>query len=532
MEHVLRHFGLTGREKRDRQVNCPFHDDSNASASINLKKGLLHCFTCKRGWKLDEVDRHLAGREEPKEEPMDEVEVTGIEGVTAEDLSDLASQYLRDRGILEAAERAPLEVTVGTEPAENTFGYLLFVLPNGKYVGRNLLESTKERPRYRNSAGNKALAWVTERKAHQPVWLTEGLFDALSLAQVGVENVAAVLGSELSDEQCYELRGETVFIAFDADAAGFIGAKEAAKKLLEFEVTPIVVELAAGRGKDFNELLVKDPKLLSAWVEKQKREFGRTDSDYLLRQFENTESLQIISTGIQGYDEILGGGFRSGLNTLGAEPGAGKTAFVLAVARRAVEEHGKRVLVVTYEISKRQNWARLASMKDPLEWEKIERDWSKLKRSTKDDLLELGQSLRVAVALPVAKIQHAAKDFDVVIVDYVQRMPGPYGANDSRHNVDHNIERLSDLARDHNKIVIAVSSMPRSDYGGRITKKSFKESGGIEYMSQTLTGFQLQAKGAVMGVVVKNTRGKEGTFWMQTDLGHCKFSWSKPPGGK
>lgn len=41
---------LTGKEdlrKKEVQVLCPFHDDKNASMSINIETGLYHCFACK-----------------------------------------------------------------------------------------------------------------------------------------------------------------------------------------------------------------------------------------------------------------------------------------------------------------------------------------------------------------------------------------------------------------------------------------------------------------------------------------------------
>lgn len=534
MQHVLRHFGLKGTEKGNRQVNCPFHDDSSASASINFKKGVLHCFTCKKGWRIDEVDRHLAaGQETHQEEPAvaEHADVAHYAGLTDEELGTLAEDYLKQRGVLEAAEAAPLEVNVGTDRDDKHFGYLVFRFPGGKMVARDLLDRGKDR-RYLNSKGDKGLAWVTEAgEKQEPVWLTEGIFDALSLATVGVERVAAVLGSELSDAQAYDLRHRTVFLAFDADAAGFRGAKEAAKLLSEFEATPIILEFPRDLGKDFNELLVRDRKELARWVQQQRMEFGRSDKDYLLRMYEETESLQIVSTGIEGYDALLGGGYRSGLHAIGAEPGVGKTAWALNVAIRAVEEQGKRVLVVPYEISKRQNWARIASYYDKAPWEQIELDPRTVSPATKRKVLQLGEHLRIMPGWKVEKIQHAAKDFDVIIVDYLQRMPGPFGANESRFNVNYNVDRLSDLARDFDKVVIAISSLPRSDYG-RITKKSFKESGNIEYVSQTLTGFQPSGNGAITATVVKNTRGREGTFFMQTDLGHIKFSYSKPPGAK
>lgn len=527
MERVKKHFGLTGKERGNRQVPCPFHNDSNASASLNWKKGVLHCFTCNKGWPLTRVEEHLTAQEEPQEvftptEPL---------AISEEELLTIGGQLLEDRGVADAVEAAPFhEVSVDTNPESPLWGYLVFDLGDGREVARYLLESDKAHPRYRNSSGHKGLTWVTADDGASPVWLTEGIFDALSLAAVGVAPVAAVLGSSMSDAQRYELRGRTAYLAFDNDVAGFRGAKEEEKALLEFGATPIILP-PPEQAKDLNELLVADRDALEAWVVRQRSEFGKTDAAFLERSFQDPEDVLVVPTGLGGYDELLGGGYKAGVHTLGAEPGIGKTSFALRFGKLAAES-GLRVLYITYEISKRQCWARLLSAYDELPWNHLEMVLHEASPAAQKRAMALSQRLRVAAGWNVNKIKHAAPDYDVIIVDYLQRMPGPFGENENKANIDYNVSRLSDLARDSNKVILVVSSLPRSDYGSKMTKKSFKESGGIEYMSQSLTGLIAQRGGTILGTVVKNTRGREGTFWLKSDLGHIHFEWAKPPGEK
>jgi hypothetical protein len=74
-------------------------------------------------------------------------------------------------------------------------------------------------------------------------------------------------------------------------------------------------------------------------------------------------------------------------------------------------------------------------------------------------------------------------------------------------------------------VVIAVSSMNRAAYGtSQVDRKDFKESGSIEFVSQSLTGLRRESgSSTIYGVVVKNTRGHEGDFFMEADLAHQRF---------
>src|SRR5215212_3150453 len=56
---VLLHYRLSLVGQGDQaKVLCPFHDDERPSCSVNLAKGLFHCFSCQaKGNVLDFVHR-------------------------------------------------------------------------------------------------------------------------------------------------------------------------------------------------------------------------------------------------------------------------------------------------------------------------------------------------------------------------------------------------------------------------------------------------------------------------------------------
>jgi hypothetical protein len=138
----------------------------------------------------------------------------------------------------------------------------------------------------------------------------------------------------------------------------------------------------------------------------------------------------------------------------------------------------------------------------------------------------LSRNVRVAAGWDISKVKYAADRYDAIIIDYLQRMPGPFGA-DPKAGIDSNISQLSDLGRDKGKVVLVITSMPRAAYGGleNITLKTIsKESGNAEYVAQSATGLiNGAANGLVLAKIVKNTRGTVGNFMMRTDLGHLLF---------
>jgi DnaB helicase-like protein/Toprim domain-containing protein/CHC2-type zinc finger protein len=527
---TLKHFGLSGKERVDRLVPCPFHDDSNASASISVKKSLLHCFTCKKGWHFSQVEEHLGGA--PVEAPPPEPEPVPNEpapDVAADDIVALAERHLvEDRGLPADPDLLGVDMFVDTETDSKFYGYLMFQRGR-QLVGRNLLNVTDSRPRYMNTAGSKDLFFIGDDSKGRAAWLVEGIFDALAVHQAGIGPVAALLGCEISENQAYLLRNRTVFILLDADQAGWKGARDIAKELKEYGANGIIVELPEDMGKDPGEAYKRDPEGFSRWLTAKASEYSANDTGYVARLFDGEEPpLLCLPSGIQTWDANLGGGFKDGAHVIGAEPGVGKTSFVLRRAYEWALTEKKRILYVTYEISKRQTWARLASCASTRTWSEIEMSPGIVADDTFYKMQELAELVRVGVGWDVNKIQYAAEHYDVIVIDYLQRMPGPFGGDATRQNIDHNVMRLSDLARDRGRVILVISTLPRAAYNGQFSMSSFKESGGIEYVCQSATGLLLGGPNLAIGKIVKNTRGSVGNFWMRTDLGHLRFEEAQP----
>lgn len=532
MEKLLRLWRLTGKERGDVQVTCPFHDDRNPSASINFERGLFNCFSCKRGMTLEQLEEAFGGEEAPEsDEPKGDPESEGVSPVTYEagELLEIGEQFLTDRGFdpdRTVAGEYGVDVGVDTDPDSKTYGYLVF-WPAGEFEGptfvaRNMVDTS--RARYRNSFGSKNLFLVGEDDGRAPVWMVEGLLDAMSLYALGHQPVVALLGSSINEQAAFPLRGRTVFLLLDSDYAGWKGATEVSQTLESVGANPIVLELPEGWGKDANDAYVQDPEGFKAWLTSTEEQYRPNDSKYVRAFFESWDPLNMVSTGIPDWDRLLGGGFKSGVHIIGAEPKAGKTSLGLRIARRAAEQDEKRVLYLTYEVSKRQCWAREASSYDKHSWSELEMNSTLASKKTRAAVAQLSKRLRIEPGWTLAQIRHAIDDFDVVVIDYLQRMPSRHKQEAIRHAVDENLAGLSDLARDLDKVIIVISSFGRQSYG-KVTLQSFKESGGIEYMVQSATGLvSYPHENLLLGSVVANTRGTTGTFWMEVDYQHIGFT--------
>jgi hypothetical protein len=549
MDLVLKATGLTGKEKGNVSILCPLHEDTSNSGSINFDKGLYKCHAGCGGMTIDQLEESLADAagDEDREVSGQEDGEAGASDVSAVEPSPPLVTPRSQREILALAEEHILSRTLDLErladggydvqvevqdedPSNPLYGYLVFNAGDDKYVARNLLQDA--RPRYKNSVGKKLQMVLGEDDGRSPLWIVEGIFDALALRHLGYGPVVPLLGSELNEAGAYTFRGRSCFLLLDADYKGWKSTAEISATLAAVGANPIVVELDPEMGGDPADALVQDPVGLDQFLQETIAQYAPNDEAYIQRLVTASEPITMISTGIPGWDRMLGGGFKPGVHVIGAEPKAGKSSLVLALTTNAVDEQGLTGLYLTYEIPKRQSWVRVASIKDKLPWNQLEVDPKLMSAETVDWVSKLSRSMRIEAGWTVQQIKHAVEDFDIVIVDYLQRMPAPYKREMLRHSIGENISALSDLARDMGKVIIVVSSLPRAEYG-RITPSSFKESGDIEYVVQSATGLiPYQAQGKLMGNVVLNTRGETGTFWLDRDLGHLRFTEGEDPRGK
>ena len=76
----------------------------------------------------------------------------------------------------------------------------------------------------------------------------------------------------------------------------------------------------------------------------------------------------------------------------------------------------------------------------------------------------------------------------VIIIDYLRKLKLDNGSGDERLRVDNIMGKLTELAKDKNIPIIAISELARDSYKGgqRLSMASFKESGSIEYEASWL----------------------------------------------
>lgn len=241
--------------------------------------------------------------------------------------------------------------------------------------------------------------------------------------------------------------------------------------------------------------------------------------------------LNVWSTGFSELDKMLDGGFLGGnLIVLGAISSLGKTTFALQIADQ-IAAQGKDVLIFSLEMSKNELNAKSISRNTfRLTDAGMDRDGKRRKtdrqkyRLTMSDILrgrvgKLGDNKRklfeeafaetanlndhlyiirdndVDLDKIAAVIQahiEAGKARPFVIIDYLQILKAREDArtSDKRLLTDDDVNRLKDLATKIDIPILLISSFNRNSYLDPVNMGSFKESGTIEYSSDTLIALQ------------------------------------------
>ena len=240
---------------------------------------------------------------------------------------------------------------------------------------------------------------------------------------------------------------------------------------------------------------------------------------------------EVWTTGFTELDKKLDGGLMGEqLIFLGAISSLGKTSYALQIATQ-IAEQGKDVLIFSLEMSKNElnaksisrNTFKLtdAGVDRKGEPKKAPRQEYRLtmsdilrgrvgklgeeKRSLFDDALaetaKLNDHLYIIrdndvdldkIAATIQAHIDAGKMRPFVIIDYLQILKAREEArtNDKRLLTDDDVNRLKDLAVKTDVPILLISSFNRNSYLEPVSMGSFKESGTIEYSSDTLIALQ------------------------------------------
>lgn len=288
------------------------------------------------------------------------------------------TDYFQQRGISAATvSRFPIGYDPNFKAHWGECQAVVFFTSPSSYEGRNIDPGAEKKHRYSYSRGSKHPFNLDALEQSRPVFVTEGIFDALSITEAG-GNAIATTGVDLVKNFIKAVRERKeagqeippIVAVFDNDNAGN-GATEETVSLLKSLDVPVI----DGRGilldgcKDSNESLLKDrdafirnvSEMEKAAVMVSQADEEQEKDEYILSAYvsaympdflkEAAETERICSTGFPVLDDTLGGGIYSGLYIVGAVSAMGKTTFVMQLADQAAAA-GQDVLIFSLEMSK------------------------------------------------------------------------------------------------------------------------------------------------------------------------------------
>lgn len=238
----------------ERPFNCPEHDDTNASASVNVDRMVWHCFACGAGGKTPEGKHTLSYLK-----VMEADEPVPVLRRSAIDLTNAwlgYGQYWADRFGEETARR----FETGVDPVTG-LPTLPILGPDGVALHGFVLRRPDGQPKYlypRAVPVSRLLFGhhLVPSSLHTLV-LVEGASDVMALHRWGPPPGAAavaVFGSGLHRPQAELVAAAgaaRVVVAMDADDAGRKGSVRSAASLVEVGVGSVLF--------DWSELGAEDP---------------------------------------------------------------------------------------------------------------------------------------------------------------------------------------------------------------------------------------------------------------------------------
>ena len=415
-------------------------------------------------------------------------------------------------------------------------------------------ELTKEQENYKKAKvkGKDHVIWTFNYKAlknaTQPIFIVEGELDALSIIDVGGEAIG--LGSlsyinsflALLEKQKPQ---QPLVISLDNEKDPEKQAKvdkQVAELVAGIEKLgiPCYRQDISAPFKDANEALMADreafARVVHSAVEKVQEEAAeameaekealRRESvgsilPNFLQDIERSKKAVCYSTGFSALDKLIDGGLYAGLYIIGAISSLGKTTFALQVGDN-IAAAGHDVLVFSLEMARNELIAKSVSRNTVIKdfeqnggtsHAKTTRGiltgtrYANYDQQEKDLILdaiaaygEYAQNIYITEGMGnvgIAEIREKVQNHirvmgkpPVVIVDYLQIIaPADVRATD-KQNTDKAVLELKRMSRDYGIPVIGISSFNRDNYTAPVNMTSFKESGAIEYSSDTLIGLQ------------------------------------------
>ena len=414
-----------------------------------------------------------------------------------------AAGYLERRGISIATAE---QYAVGYDAVEKR---IIIPVTGSFYIAR---AAAGQEPRYKNPAGQEARLFDLDALyENSVVFVTEGVFDALSVHEAGAAAVA--LNSAGNAGPLLDALGErptraTLVLALDNDAAGMAATEKLKAGLRELGV-PFTAANISGEHKDPNGSLAADRDAFIKAVRAAERDAVRPDniSSYLEAGY-NTDREQYKqgskATGFKRWDRLTNG-LHKGIYMLAAVPGAGKTTLAWQICENLAAA-GNDCLYFTLEQSKLDlltksiiRRIKLKDMDTGAAIQAVKDGTINTDREQREIIREVGARISVIegnFSLSAGDICARIEDYirrtgerPIVFIDYLQALKpsGDKGRRTgNREAIEDTVDLLCGIKNRYDLTMFVISSVSRANYRTALGIDSLKESGRLEYSADAV----------------------------------------------
>ena len=220
----------------------------------------------------------------------------------------------------------------------------------------------------------------------------------------------------------------------------------------------------------------------------------KTSIETIDNLYQRKENITGVATGFHDFDVLTAGLQKSDLIIMAGRPSMGKSALVSCIAEHVGVIEKRPIAFFSLEMSKAQLAQRLLCSQARVDAHKVrtgflsQSDWPKLVNAAgklSESPIYIDDTPGVTALELRAKARRLKSQFDIglIIVDYLQLMQGPAGADNRQQEISEISRSLKALARELDVPLIAVSQLSRA-VEQRADKRpmlsDLRESGAIE----------------------------------------------------
>ena len=398
---------------------------------------------------------------------------------------------------------------------------LIMPVSKNHYVARAISPDVEKKFQKMNETGggSAAIFNLPAIRGAGPVFVVEGIIDALSIIEAGGQAIA--LNSTSNAEQLIKQLEQsptvvTFILSLDDDPAGKRATDTLHGGLTRLNIGFILADINCGQNDPNDALCADRDAFIKAIQQAERQTVAKPDSvAYYIDSMMGDDIARFKSDIKTGYSELdrLSGGIYPGLYSVGAISSLGKTTFCHQLADQ-IAAQGTDVLFFSMEQSRLemvskslaritaqhdlQNFVTSLSIRKGYLPDKVREAAKEYKEQMGDRMSIIEGNFNCNISFIGDYIRRYIRQNScrpVVFIDYLQILQPTQDGNrrqTTKETVDAAVTELKRISREFDITVFIISSINRANYLTPIDFESFKESGGIEYTSDVVWGLQLQ----------------------------------------